>query len=104
MIDTKFNRYPDFDKLLATCRTNFSKEMYQLCIVLFDCLFKQCDEFDHIPDKIFEEVRFSFDKDNNGKEARRDATITQECCQRAKYLTHLHQQSLREEKNQLNKI
>ena len=103
MIDTKFNKYPDFDKLLATCRTNPSNEMYKLCIDSFDYLFKKCNEFGHIPDEIFEGAGFSVDKDNNGKEVRRDATITQEHRQRAKCLTHVHQQSLREERINLIK-
>ena len=52
---------------------------------------------------IFEGAGFSVDKDNNGKEVRRDATITQEHRQRAKFLTHIHQQSLREERINLIK-
>ena len=76
MIDTKFNKYPDFDKLVATCRTNPSNEMYQLCINSFDYLFKKCNTFGHIPDEIFEEVGFSVDKDNNGKKVKCLQTLT----------------------------
>ena len=40
MIYTNFNKYPDFNKFLVTCRTNLNKEMYQLCIDSFDYLFQ----------------------------------------------------------------
>ena len=103
MIDTKFNKYSDFDKLLAFYRTNPSNEMYQLCIDSFDYLFKKCNEFGHIPDEIFEEGGFLVNKEKNGKEAIMDVTITQEHRQRAQCLTHIYQQRLREERINLIK-
>ena len=40
MIDNKMFRYPDFDKMLATCRLDPTVEEFQICVDTFSYLFK----------------------------------------------------------------
>ena len=103
MIDRQFVRYPDFNKLLSTCRTNPTKDEYDLCIKAFPILYKYCAEHGHIPDKIYEDLGFPLDKDPFGRIVKRDATITQESRQREKCLTHDYQVELRKKQIMLEK-
>lgn len=57
-------------------------------------------EHGHVPDTKLEELGFPVDRDMDGTEVRRDATITQEARQRAKNLTHVHQVELRKERQE----
>ena len=40
MIDTKLFRFPDFNKMLATCRMDPTESEYKLCVDSFPHLFK----------------------------------------------------------------
>ena len=48
----------------------------------------------HVDDKIFEDLGFPMDKDEEGNKVRREAGINQESRQRVKILTHKHQADL----------
>ena len=98
MSDDKFYRYPDMNKILATCRLDPTKDEYKLCIDKFPYLLEQYLKHGHVEDTVYEELGFPMDRDVDGKTIRRDATIAMEARQRAKVLTHEHQIELREER------
>jgi hypothetical protein len=100
VIDKESKRFPDFDQILATCRKLPTDAEYELCHRSFPTLFEHQLKYGHVPDEVFEELGFPVDCDMDGKEVRRDATITQESRQRAKNLTHVHQAELRDEKRE----
>jgi hypothetical protein len=101
VIDQNTKRFPDFDKILATCRMLPTQEEYDLCVRSFPTLFEHQLQYGHVPDELFEELGFPVDRDTDRKEVRRHATITQESRQCAKNLTHVHQAELRDEKREL---
>ena len=98
MSDGKYYRYPDFNKLLATCRLDPTVEEYELCKLKFSHLLKLYLKDGHVDDKVFEALGFPMDRDVAGEKVRRDASINMEARQRAKILTHQHQVELREER------
>jgi hypothetical protein len=97
MADSITQEFPDYDVLLATCRMNPRIEEYELTEKSFPQLIEQQFEHGHIPDTMLEDFGFPKDQDMDGKEVRRDATISQEARQRAKCLTHKQQVKLRRE-------
>ena len=66
MIDSKLFRFPDFDKMLATCRKDPTDSEYQLCIDSFPHLFKIYQEKGHVDDEVFEQLGFPMDRDVDG--------------------------------------
>ena len=101
MIDSKTNPFPDFDKMLATCRSNITKEQYKLCLTSFPTLMKTFVEKGHIPDSLFASLGFPPDVNPSGNEVHRlNEGAEGECRQRAKCLTHKYQQRKRTEKLQ----
>ena len=96
MIDSEFMRFPDFEKILATCRRDPTKEEFNLCINSFPYLYTKMVDDGHLDDSIFEEVGFPSDRNASGEMVRRNATISQESQQRAKWLTHQCQVDLRQ--------
>ena len=66
MLDSKQFRYPDFDKMLATCRRDPTKDEYKLCVDSFPVLFKKYLEYGHVEDELFEQLGFPMDRDVDG--------------------------------------
>lgn len=56
MIDPKLFRFPDFDKMSATCRLDLKNNEYKLCIDSFPHLFKIHQEKGHVDDEVFEQL------------------------------------------------
>lgn len=98
MVDRKFNRYPDFNTLLSTCRRNPSEQEYEHCYRSFSPLFTKFQQDGHITDRYLQELGFPVDVDSYGREVHRTATIAQEYMQRCKCLTHPVQKHLREQR------
>lgn len=87
--------FPDFNKILTTCRTDPTIFEYNLCRNYFNNLMELYVKCGHIEDSEFEKLQFCVNSDPVGNNSRRDASITQESRQRAKTLTHAHQFELR---------
>ena len=66
MIDTKLFRFPDFDKMLATCRLDPTDSEYMLCIDSFPYLFKIHQEKGHADDEAIEQLGFLMDQNVDG--------------------------------------
>ena len=98
LVDDKFKRYPDFNKMLSTRRRNPGNYDYNRCIETFPYLFDRCLEDGHVPDLEFESLGFKQDINIQGNYVRREFTITQESRQRAKCLTHEYQAEQRMER------
>jgi hypothetical protein len=96
LIDKKAHELPDFDKMLATCRSEISKELYDKIVSDFPGLLQHQLEHGHVPDSVYQDLGYPMDKDMNGDIVIRDATITQENHQRAKCLSHTYQKQLRQ--------
>ena len=96
MIDKEYKMSPDFEKLLAKCRRDPTKEEYNLYIDSFPYLYTKMLDDGHLDDSIFEEVGFPMDTNTSGQNARRDVSITQEPQQQAKWLTRQSQINLRD--------
>ena len=60
MIDNKFFRYPEFDKILATCKLDPTNSEYKLCVDSFHHLFKKHFTKGGEVDEEFEWVRFPY--------------------------------------------
>ena len=56
MVDRKFNRYPDFNTLLSTCRRNPSKQEYEYYYRSFSPLFNKFQQDGHITDQYLQEL------------------------------------------------
>ena len=98
-IDKKKLRFPDFNKILSTCRRNPTLDEYELCKTSFHGIMKLYLQDGHVCDNVFEDLGFPMDRDPIGNQVRRKAGITQEMRQRAKILTHSHQCELRKSIN-----
>lgn len=92
------SRYPDFNKMLATCQMNPTQEEYNQCVSTFPILLRDFLDQGHIPDSKFEDLGFQPDVDLNGVVQRREAGIENESRQQVKNLTHHFQVQLRQEK------
>ena len=68
MIDLGTSRYPYFDKMLATCRSNIPTEQHSLCLTFFPTLLKTFSEKSHIPDSVFAELGFNPGVNPDGNE------------------------------------
>mmetsp|Transcript_4826 Transcript_4826/g.7450 ORF Transcript_4826/g.7450 Transcript_4826/m.7450 type:complete len:135 (-) Transcript_4826:532-936(-) len=58
MIDSNTKRYPDYDRMLATCRSDISEQQYNLCLISFPTLLKIILEKGHVPDSVFADLGF----------------------------------------------
>ena len=87
LVDETHKHYPDFNKILATCRKNPKTDNYNHCVKFFSYLFNYCLEHGHVPDLKFELLGFHQDINIQGNYVQRYSTITQESRQRAKCLT-----------------
>jgi hypothetical protein len=78
MINGKFNKYPDFNKMLATCRRNPTRDEYTTCYSSFIELFNSFGRIGGLEDDVWERLGFPVDKNIHGDNVRRLATISQE--------------------------
>ena len=60
-VDEKYKRYPDFNKILTTCRRNPKTDDYNRCIKPFPYLFNHCLDHGHVPYLEFESLGFHQD-------------------------------------------
>ena len=94
MIDKEYRMFSNFEKLLATCQRDPTKEEYYLCIDSFPYLNTKILDDGHLDDSIFDEVGFRMDTNASGQSVRRDVSITQESQQQAEWLTRQSQINL----------
>ena len=89
IIDSKFHKYPNLHKMIATCKKIPKPSDYALYFSAFDALLRYTVDNDnqHIPDEVFMSHGFPADIDAYGETFIRGATVTQENQQRAKILT-----------------
>eukprot|EP00957_Ditylum_brightwellii_P162250 12353933-Ditylum_brightwellii.AAC.1 len=80
--------------MLATCRRNPTKEEYKKCVNSFPYLFSEFESKCYAGDGFFEQLGFQTNVDIDSTPMQRDATISQECRQQYKCLSHPHQQAL----------
>ncbi len=95
IIDEDFNRYPVFNKVLATCRQQPILEEYQTVLESFADFIAIMDEKGHIDEEEYNIRGIRMDKDINGQDVFRTAGIAQESFQCSKCLTHFHQVNMR---------
>jgi hypothetical protein len=101
IVDKDLNRYPVFNKILATCPQTPTLEEYRTVINSFEDFFKIMEEKGHIPEEHFNVCGIRLDKDITGNDVLRTAGISQESLQPSKCLTHLHQVGMRLERLQI---
>jgi hypothetical protein len=94
MIDGKFKTYPDFNRMLATCRRNPTRDEYRTCYSSFIKLFNSFGIIGGLEEEIWECLGFPVDKNIHGDDIRRLATISQEHQQRGECLTPTYQRVL----------
>ena len=94
MIDFENNRFPDFNKILATFRKDLTVEEYNLCETHFPNLLQKYLYDGHVDYAVFEEVDFPVDVYECGNEVRWTETISKGSIHRAKILTHANQDGL----------
>ena len=70
MLDKNFFRYPDMNKILATCRRDPTNAEYKLCVDSFPMLLKKYLEHGHVNDEVFEKLGFPMDTDVDGTKVR----------------------------------
>jgi hypothetical protein len=99
----KFDRYPVFNKILATCPQQSTLEEYRTVIDSFEDFLDIMDEKGHIEEEHYNVCGIRMDKDVNGRNVFRTAGIAQESFQHLKYLTHSHQVKMRQEGLQIIK-
>ena len=75
LVDETYKRYPDLNKILATCRKNPKTDDYNRCIQSFPYLFNHCLEHGHVPYFEFESLEFHQDINIQGNCVQRDYTI-----------------------------
>ena len=78
---------------LDTCQDTRADK--QLVLDNFQVLFKDVLEYGMVREATFDTLGFPDDQNEDGSTARRDATIVQEHCQRAKNLSHKRQKEMR---------
>jgi hypothetical protein len=103
IIDSKYHCYPVFNKILSACRQQYSRDEYDTVVETFEHFLRIMGEEGHIPEEHFDLGGIRMDKDINGKDVVRAATITQESYQRSKCLTHSRQVDTRLERQQIIK-
>ena len=103
MIDSNTHRWPDFDKIIQTCRRNVTHAELKLIHATFPMLYNEMMEKGIISDEFFDEHNYPVDKDIDGEtDYIRHIGISDEKCQRAKAINHRFQRELRKER--LNSI
>jgi hypothetical protein len=95
IIDKEFNRYPVFNKILATCRQQPTFEEYRTVVETFPDFLDIMNEKGHIEEEHFDICGIRMDKDINGQDVFRTACIAQKSFQLSKFLTHFHQVNMR---------
>jgi len=95
IIDSKYHCYPVFNKILLTCRQQYSRDKYDTVMETFEHFLRIMDKEGHIPEEHFNLCEIRMDKDINGKDVVRAATITEESYQQPKCLTHSRQVDMR---------
>ena len=98
MIDSQFQRYPDFKSLLSMYRKNPSKEEHDLYYKTFPQVLKQFMKEGHVANTLFNQLRFAPDLDTQGVPIHPLARISQEYLQRCKCLTHFTQKEARRQR------
>ena len=78
---------------LDTCQDTRANK--QLVLDNFELLFKEVLQYGMVREATFDSLGFPDDQNEDGSTARRDATIVQEHCQRAKDLSQEHQKEMR---------
>jgi hypothetical protein len=84
IIDKEFNRYPVFNKILATCPQQPTLEEYRTVLESFEDFIKIMDEKGHIDEEQYDMRGIRMDKDINGQDVFRTAGIAQESFQCSK--------------------
>jgi hypothetical protein len=103
IIDKEFNRYPVFNKILATCRQQPTIKEYRTVLESFKDFIKIMDKKGHIDEEQYDIRGIRTDKDINGQNVFRTAGIAQESFQCSKCLTHFHQVNMHLERLQIIK-
>ena len=103
IIDEDLNRYPVFNKILATCRQQPTLEEYHTVLETFPEFIEIMDKFGHIDEEQFDVRGIRMDKDINGQDVFRTVGIAQESFQQSKCLTHFHQVNMRLKRLQIIK-
>ena len=98
IIDKQLNRYPVFNQILTTCHQQPTIEEYRTAVETFPDFLDIMNEKEHIEEEHFDVCGIRMDKDINGQDVLRTASIAQESYQRSKCLTHLHQVNMRLER------
>jgi hypothetical protein len=88
IINQELNRYPVFNKILATCHQKPMLEEYRMVVDSFPEFLNIKDEEGHINEDHFDVCGTRMDMDDNGNNVFRAADIAQESYQRSKRLTH----------------
>ena len=95
IINKEFNRYPVFNKILATCRQQPTIEEYRKVVEKFPDFLDIMNEKGHIDEDHFDVSGIRMDKDINRQNVFRTTGIAQESFQHSKCLTHSHQINMR---------
>jgi len=98
IVDKEFNRYPVFNKILATCHQQPTFEEYRTVVETFPDFLYIMNEKGHIEEEHFDVCGIRMDKDINGQDVFRTAGIAQESFQCSKCLTHFHRVNMRLER------
>ena len=91
----------DFKLMLSTIRRDVTTTEYELCKSTFAELFKIQLENGFVSESEYDRLGFSQDMNVAGEEVLKTATVSQECRQRAKNLSHKIQVELRKERENL---
>ena len=97
MIDIDRYCWPDFDKIIATCRRQITNVEKNLILETFPFLYKEMLTKGYISDELFDQLNYPIDTDESGNNYERHVEITDEKCQRAKIMNHYYQRNLRNE-------
>jgi len=95
MLDPATATWPDFIAIIDTCRRPLKEAEVDLCFKSFAPLLKVFEEDGWVPDSKYLDLGFPVDKNWAGEPVHRDASITNEICQRSKLLSALTQRRLR---------
>ena len=81
IIDSKYHCYPVFNKILLTGCQQYRHDEYDTVVDTVEYFWCIMDKEGHIPEEHFDLGGIRMDKDINGKDVVRAATITQESYQ-----------------------
>ncbi|EJK61287.1 hypothetical protein THAOC_18258, partial [Thalassiosira oceanica] len=88
IIDEKTGRFPVFNRILGTCRRNPSKIEYANIVQYFPTYLNMVQENGRIDKEAFDWWGVACDRNSDGSEYLRNATISQESQQGSKCLMH----------------